>query len=114
MIKTFLLFIATALFETLGCYGILLYSKASYSIKSTLCLFMSISSLLVFALLLTYHPTNSGRIYATYGGVYVFVSLLWMWFVDKITPTPIDFIGIGLVLLGTWIIAKQYTFINNQ
>lgn len=109
MIKTFSLFLVTAFFEILGCYGILIYSKATYTVKSTICLFMSIMSLLIFSTLLSYHPTNSGKIYATYGGVYVFTSLLWMIFVDRTMPTPLDIVGISLILLGTWIIAKQFS-----
>ena len=43
--------------------------------------------LIVFSWLLTLHPTASGRTHAAYGGVYVPISILWLWQVDQIVPT---------------------------
>lgn len=108
MYQAFGLFFVTAFFEIFGCYGMLKYSKAVGLFPSVAWFIASISSLLIFAWLLSYHPTDSGRIYATYGGVYVFASLLWMWVVDKIAPTAMDYFGIALILAGTWVIAQQF------
>ncbi|WP_065412076.1 YnfA family protein [Pseudobacillus wudalianchiensis] len=40
-----------------------------------------------------------GRVYAAYGGVFVALSLLWGWWVDKKTPDAFDWIG-SLICLG--------------
>ena len=60
------------------------------------------SSLAVFAWLLTLHPTEgAGRIYAAYGGVYIAASLLWLWWIEGQTPDCWDMAGGFLCLLGT-------------
>ena len=61
-------------------------------------------SLALFAWLLTLHPAAAGRVYAAYGGVYIFVAIFWLWIVDGIKPTQWDVIGAGVALLGMAII----------
>jgi small multidrug resistance family-3 protein len=41
-----------------------------------------------------------GRVYAAYGGVFVVLSVLWGWGVDRKTPDPYDFAGSVICLLG--------------
>jgi small multidrug resistance family-3 protein len=60
--------------------------------------------LVAFAWLLSVHPTAAGRVYAAYGGVYVTMAILWLWFVDGVKPLPTDLIGAGVALLGMAII----------
>lgn len=102
--KTFLLFFITAFFEMLGCYLPYLILKSQ---KSAWLLLPSLISLSIFAWLLTFHPTASGRIYAAYGGVYVFVAILWLFFVDKVSLTKYDFIGASIALIGMFVIMLQ-------
>ncbi|MGG7621662.1 YnfA family protein [Bacillus coreaensis] len=45
-----------------------------------------------------------GRIYAAYGGVFIVLSVLWGWGVDKKTPDLYDWVGAGICLLGASII----------
>jgi small multidrug resistance family-3 protein len=59
---------------------------------------------LLFAWLLTLHPVAAGRVYAAYGGVYIFVVIFWLWIIDGIEPTQWDLIGAGVALLGMAII----------
>jgi len=54
---------------------------------------------------LTLHPSYAGRTYAIYGGVYVAVSVLWLWLVEKQIPDTWDLSGVLLVLVGVLIIA---------
>jgi len=44
------------------------------------------------------------RIYATYGGIFVVMSLLWGWIFDKIPPDFYDIIGALIILIGVSII----------
>ena len=67
-------------------------------------LFPAALSLALFVWLLTLHPTAAGRIYAAYGGVYVFVAILWLWTVDGIRPTTWDVVGSLVALAGMGII----------
>ena len=61
-------------------------------------------SLAAFAWLLSLHPTASGRVYAAYGGVYIFVAIVWLWAVDGVRPTPWDIAGAALALAGMGVI----------
>lgn len=95
-LKTLALFLVTAVAEIVGCYLPYLWLKQG---KSAWLLLPAALSLALFAWLLTLHPTASGRVYAAYGGVYVFTALGWLWLVDGIRPTSWDLIG-GLVALA--------------
>lgn len=100
-LKTIALFALTALAEIIGCYLPYLWLKQD---KSILLLIPATISLALFVWLLSLHPAASGRVYAAYGGMYVFVSLLWLWIVDGIKPVSTDIIGGSIVLLGMLII----------
>jgi len=102
--KTFLLFIATAFAEIIGCYLPWLWLKQGRSIWLLL---PAAASLCLFAWLLTLHETAAGRVYAAYGGVYIGVALLWLWWVDGIRPSSWDLIGAAIALLGMAVIMFQ-------
>lgn len=100
--RTFGLFFATAVAELVGCYLPLLWLTG----KGTAWLLVPAAfSLMIFVWLLTLHPTASGRVYATYGAVYIATALAWLWTVDGITPTWSDVVGVGLALCGAGVIA---------
>lgn len=100
-VKTIALFMITAVAEIVGCYLPYLWLKQD---KSVWLLLPAAMSLALFAWLLSLHPTAAGRVYAAYGGVYVFVALLWLWLVDGIRPTTWDMIGALVALTGMAII----------
>ncbi|PPC79695.1 MAG: hypothetical protein CTY35_12515 [Methylotenera sp.] len=99
--KTIGLFILTAIAEIVGCYLPYLWITQN---KSIWLLAPAAISLALFAWLLTLHPAAAGRVYAAYGGVYIFVAIFWLWVVDGIKPTQWDLIGAGVALLGMAII----------
>ena len=100
-LKTIGLFLLTALAEIVGCYLPYLWLREGKSIwlliPAALCLAM-------FAWLLSLHPTATGRVYAAYGGVYIFMAILWLWVVDGIRPTTWDIVGSSVAFLGMAII----------
>lgn len=102
--KIFVLFFITALCEILGCYFPWLVIKIN---KPLWYLFPGYLFLTLFAWLLTFHPTASGRTYAAYGGVYIFVAILWLYFVDRQTLTKYDIIGALIALFGMLVIMFQ-------
>jgi small multidrug resistance family-3 protein len=102
--KTFGLFLLTALAEIIGCYLPWLWLKQG---RSAWLLVPAALSLALFAWLLTFHDTAAGRVYAAYGGVYVATALAWLWVVDGVRPTAWDVAGVAVVLLGMGIIMFQ-------
>ncbi|CAN5852012.1 YnfA family protein [soil metagenome] len=102
--RTFLLFIATALAEIVGCYLPWLWLKQDKSIWLVVPAAMSLA---LFAWLLTLHGAASGRVYAAYGGVYIGVAIVWLWAVDGIRPTQWDWAGSAVALAGMAIISFQ-------
>lgn len=102
VLKTFALFVLTAVAEIVGCYLPYLWLKQG---RSAWLLVPAAASLALFAWLLSLHPTAAGRVYAAYGGVYIGVAILWLWSVDGIRPTTWDFVGAAVSLAGMAIIA---------
>jgi small multidrug resistance family-3 protein len=100
-IKTISLFIVTAVAEIIGCYLPYLWLSKGRSIWL---LVPAGCSLALFAWLLSLHPTGAGRVYAAYGGVYIFVAICWLWAVDGIKPTVWDLLGSLVALAGMAII----------
>lgn len=101
ILKTFGLFVVTALAEIIGCYLPYLWLKEN---RSAWLLVPAAMSLAAFVWLLTLHPHAAGRVYAAYGGVYISVALVWLWAVDSVRPTVTDWIGACVCLLGMGII----------
>nr|WP_216602585.1 YnfA family protein [Vibrio europaeus] len=95
------LFFLTAVAEILGCYLPYLWLKED---KSAWLLVPAAICLALFAWLLSLHPTAAGRVYAAYGGVYIFVAILWLWLVDGLRPTLWDIVGVSVAMLGMAII----------
>jgi small multidrug resistance family-3 protein len=102
--KTFFLFLATALAEIVGCYLPYLWLVKQASIWL---LVPAAFSLALFAWLLTLHEAAAGRVYAAYGGVYISLALAWLWAVDGVRPTAWDVAGVSLSLAGMGLIMYQ-------
>jgi len=45
-----------------------------------------------------------GRVYAAYGGIFIILSVLWGWGIDKKTPDLYDWLGAGICIVGASII----------
>lgn len=56
--------------------------------------------LMLYGIVPTLQPAHFSRVYASYGGVFVVLSLLWGWAVDHTPPDHYDLIGATIVLLG--------------
>lgn len=104
LLRTFGLFVVTALAEIIGCYLPYLWLKEG---KSIWLLVPAMFALAAFAWLLTLHPFAAGRTYAAYGGVYILVAIIWLWLIDRIEPTPWDMVGAAVALAGMAIIVLQ-------
>ena len=60
--------------------------------------------LVLYGVIPTFQPTGFGRTYAAYGGVFVVLSLLWGWTVDRVRPDLPDVAGAVVCLAGVAII----------
>mgnify|MGYP000116590524 CR=1 FL=1 len=104
MLKTTLLFFATALCEIIGCFLPWLWLKKGGSV---LLLIPASVALALFVWLLTLHPAASGRVYAAYGGMYIAVALGWLRLVEGVALTRWDVGGAAIALVGMAVIALQ-------
>ena len=101
MIKTTLLFFATALCEIIGCFLPWLWLKRNASIWLLLPAGISLA---LFVWLLTLHPAASGRVYAAY----VCTALMWLRVVDGVKLTLYDWTGALIALCGMLIIVAGW------
>jgi len=60
--------------------------------------------LILYGVIPTLQPAHFGRVYAAYGGVFIVLSLLWGWQVDRVAPDKFDLIGACVALIGVALI----------
>lgn len=106
IVKTGLLFIATAIAEIVGCFLPYLWLRKG---GSAWLVVPAAASLAIFVWLLTLHPVASGRVYAAYGGVYVATALVWLRLVDGVELSTLDWAGAAIALCGMAIIVSGWT-----
>jgi small multidrug resistance family-3 protein len=95
-------YIGAALAEIAGCFAFWAWLRLD---KSIWWIGPGMASLALFAYLLTLSGSAAaGRAYATYGGIYIAASLLWLWSIEGVRPDRWDLIGVSFCLLGAVII----------
>lgn len=99
--RSILFFILAGFCEIGGGYLVWLWLREGKSIWLGL---LGAIVLVVYGVIPTFQPANFGRVYATYGGVFIVLSILWGWQVDKIAPDKFDLIGGLIALIGVIII----------
>ncbi|MGP4108941.1 YnfA family protein [Virgibacillus sp. L01] len=58
-------------------------------------------ALALYGVIATFQTFPSfGRVYAAYGGVFIVLSVLWGWGIDKKTPDLYDLVGAGICIVG--------------
>jgi len=101
IITTLALFFTAALFEIGGGYLVWRWLKEKrtwlYGLIGGLVLF-------VYGVIPTLQPAHFGRVYATYGGIFIISSIIWGFIVDKKSPDRYEIIGALVALLGALII----------
>jgi small multidrug resistance family-3 protein len=100
--QTAFAFIVAAFAEIAGCFAFWLWLRQD---KSVWWLLPGVFSLILFAYALTFVQSNAaGRAFAAYGGVYIAVSLVWLWAVEGFRPDRWDVTGAMICLLGASVI----------
>jgi len=94
-------FILAGLFEISGGYLIWLWLREgkglAYAISGAIIL-------VFYGVIPTLQTANFGRVYAAYGGIFIVLSILWGWGIDKIIPDKFDIIGGTISLIGVLVI----------
>ena len=60
--------------------------------------------LFLYGIIPTLQPTYFHRIYATYGGIFIAMALLWGFIFEREVPDIFDLIGSGMAITGIIII----------
>jgi small multidrug resistance family-3 protein len=60
--------------------------------------------LALYGVVATLQTSNFARAYATYGGIFILMSLLWAWKFDDFKPDKYDIAGAMIALTGVAII----------
>jgi len=100
-IKSISYFVLAGLCEIGGGYLVWLWLREG---KPAWYALVGAAVLILYGIIPTFQPAHFGRVYAAYGGVFIILSILWGWQVDKITPDRFDLIGGVVALLGVAII----------
>ena len=100
-LKSIFYFVLAGLFEIGGGYLIWLWIREGRGIEFAI---LGAVILVLYGIIPTLQPANFGRVYAAYGGVFIFMALLWGWQVDKITPDRFEIIGATIALFGVFVI----------
>lgn len=101
LLKSTLYFLAAGLCEIGGGYLIWLWLRHGKSVWYAL---PGGLLLVLYGVVATYQPANFGRVYAAYGGVFIVLSILWGWQVDKVRPDRFDVVGGVICLAGMAVI----------
>ncbi len=57
-----------------------------------------------YGVVATWQPTNFGKTYAVYGGLFIIMSIAWAWYFDGFRPDHYDVAGGLLMLLGVAVV----------
>ena len=95
------LFILAGLFEIGGGYLIWLWLREGKGIEYA---GLGAILLVLYGVIPTLQTENFGRVYAAYGGIFIFLALLWGWKIDGVLPDRFDIIGAAIALVGVFVI----------
>lgn len=101
VLKTVLIFLLAGVCEIGGGYLIWLSIKEGKSVWYAL---VGSIILILYGFVATLQPTNFARVYATYGGFFIVLSLAWAYKFDNFVPDKFDVIGAIIALIGVAII----------
>ena len=101
IIKSVSIFVLAGLCEIGGGYLVWLWLKEGNPLWYGL---LGGLILALYGVVATLQTSNFAKVYATYGGFFIFLSLIWAYKFDKYSPTKYDIIGALIPLLEVCII----------
>jgi small multidrug resistance family-3 protein len=100
--NAFVLFILAGLAEIGGGYLIWLWLREGKPLSWGI---LGGIVLVLYGIIATFQKFPSfGRVYAAYGGIFIVLSVLWGWGIDKKSPDVYDWVGAGICLIGASVI----------
>lgn len=96
-----MLFVLAGICEIGGGYLVWLWLREGKSVWLAL---LGVAILGLYGVVPTLQPVSFGRAYTAYGGIFIGLSLLGGWAVDRVMPDKFDLLGSGIALLGVLII----------
>jgi len=100
-IKSLMIFILAGICEIGGGYLVWLWIKEDKPLWYGL---LGGFVLALYGVVATLQTSNFARVYATYGGIFIVMSLLWAIKVDHFSPDKYDIIGAIIALVGVCVI----------
>ncbi len=99
--KSLWFFVLAGLFEIGGGYLVWQWLREGKSVWYAL---FGAVFLVLYGVIPTFQPAHFGRVYAAYGGMFIVLSILWGWGIDRIAPDRFDMLGGFVALVGVTII----------
>lgn len=99
--RSLLFFLLAGLCEIGGGYLMWLWIRDGRGIWFAI---LGAAILVLYGIIPTFQPASFGRVYAAYGGIFIVLSILWGWQIDKIAPDRFDLLGGLVALVGVIII----------
>jgi small multidrug resistance family-3 protein len=101
ILKSLAIFMLAGVFEIGGGYLVWIWLKDGKSIWYGV---LGGIILALYGIVATWQTAGFGRVYATYGGIFIAMALIWAWKVDGFKPDRWDIIGAVIALIGACII----------
>jgi len=101
VLQSLFYFLVAGLCEIGGGYLVWLWLREGKSIWLAL---FGVILLFIYAIIPTLQTATFGRVYAAYGGVFVVLSIIWGWQIDKVVPDKFDLLGGWIALMGVLVI----------
>ena len=95
--RSIALFVLAGLLEIGGGYLVWLWLRDS---KAVIVGALGGLVLFLYGIVPTLQPAHFGRVYATYGGVFVVLAVLWGWLIDGVKPDRLDLLGASMCVVG--------------
>ena len=99
--KSLFYFLIAGLCEIGGGYLVWLWLRQGKSFSLAV---LGAFALVLYGVIPTFQPAHFGRVYAAYGGIFIVLSLLWGWQVDRVAPDRFDLLGSLIALAGVLVI----------
>lgn len=101
IVKSLALFLVAALCEIGGGYLIWRWWRDGVAWPAGA---LGAAVLVLYGIVPTLQPAPFGRVYAAYGGVFVVLSVLWGWGIDRVRPDRYEVLGALICLVGVAVI----------
>lgn len=100
---SFLLFITAGLLEIGGGYLVWLWLREGRPLGYGIFGFLFLAA---YGVIPVFQPQEHtfGRVYATYGAVFIVLSVLWRWALDGKRPDFRDWVGTAICIVGAFVI----------